>query len=323
MKDKKQNTIIHIGMPKAASTSLQQNFFSRLPLINYVGLGSDNTALKKALKRIIFEKDLYYRESEIKNVFETSFKKNLPIVLSHENVCMPILKQFTKIPQERETIANRFKAIYPDAKILIIIRNQFNIHQSMYVQKLKGERNNIPIKKISFNKWINWNINLHENGQDNIFRFAEYDSIISLYKSLFREVKVVIFEEMIKDMQSFVSDELCTFIQVDSEKAMKHYFDTKKNSRRSKASIMTEEGIRITLNFFRDKLGNPQKNISIEKRKTIMKRIHRITHLIPFGKIDTTYSENEKKFLETYYKAGNRKVSEQIGIDLGKYGYPI
>ncbi len=133
MKDKKQNTIIHIGMPKAASTSLQQNFFSRLPLINYVGLGSDNTALKKALKRIIFEKDLYYRESEIKNVFETSFKKNLPIVLSHENVCMPILKQFTKIPQERETIANRFKAIYPDAKFLLSSAiNLIYINQCMF-----------------------------------------------------------------------------------------------------------------------------------------------------------------------------------------------
>ena len=163
---------------------------------------------------------------------------------------------------------------------------------------------------------------MHKNGHDNIFRFAEYDTIISLYKSLFREVKVVIFEEMIKDIQSFISDELCAFIHIDSEKAMKHYVNTKKNSRRSKTSIMAEDGIRITLNFFRDKLGNPQKIISTEKRKRFMKRIHRITHLIPLGKIDTAYSDDEKKFIETYYKTGNRKVSELIGVDLKKYGYP-
>ncbi len=54
-----------------------------------------------------------------------------------------------------------------------------------------------------------------------------------------------------------------------------------------------------------------------------MIKVHKIIHLIPYGKVDTNYSAEHQKFIEGYYSEGNRKVSEIIGIDLGKYGYPV
>lgn len=322
MKIRAQNTIIHIGMPKAASTSLQLNFFTKLPLINYSGIGAANIISIESLKRVIFEDNANYKKEEVSKGIKTGFNNKLPTVLSHENACMPRLKQFIKLPQEREIIAKRFKELYPEAKILIIIRNQYKIHQSMYVQKLKGERNNIPIKKISFSKWVDWNRELDKKEEENVFQFADYYSILKLYNNLFNEVKVVVFEEMIKEMPDFIENELCPFIGIDAKKAMQYFSNKTKNHRRSKTSIFVEDTIRVTLNFFREKLGNPQKAIPIEKRKQVMKRIHKIAHYIPFGKIDTNYSNEQKRFIENYYAEGNRKVSELTGIDLKSYGYP-
>ncbi len=318
-----RNIVIHIGMPKAASTSLQKNFFARLPLINYSGIYGDNKTSRYFFKKVIFEKEVDYITTEVYDGIEKDFKKQLPIVFSNESVSMPILKQFKKIPQEREIIAKRVKTLYPKAKILIIIRNQFKIHQSNYVQTLKAERDSIPFKNISFNKWIDWNRELEENDLDNVFRFADYYSLIRIYKKMFSEVKVVVFEDMIKDMRGFVKDDLCPFIGVDTTKAMPYYEDKIKNKRRSKNSMFVENIIRVSLNFFRNKLGNPQKIISIEKRRKLMIKVHKIIHFIPYGKVDTNYSAEHQKFIEGYYSEGNRKVSEIIGIDLGKYGYPV
>ncbi len=318
-----RNIVIHIGMPKSASTSLQFNFFNRLPNINYSGIGAINKQSRESLKRVIFENEVDFNADEVKKGIVAGFNKHLPVVLSHENSLMPILREFIKKPQRREVIARRFKALYHDAKILLIIRNQLKIHQSMYVQKLKGERDSIPIKHITFGKWLEWNIGLNAQGAENVFRFAEYDAIINLYRSLFSEVKVVVFEEMVKDIRGFIEYELCPFIGVDAQVAMPFYIDKKKNTRRSKISIGAESSIRVTLNFFRDKLGNPQRVIPLKKRKYLMKKIHEFTHLIPGGKVNTSYSAEHKKYICEFYAEGNRKVSEMIGVDLGKYGYPV
>ena len=323
MAKEERNTVIHIGMPKAASTSLQQSFLIRLPLINYSGVRGRNISSRDSLKRVLYNKETDYNAGEVQQGIEGGFTKQLPLVISNENVSNPILQQFKKIPQEREVIANRFKKLYPNAKILIVIRNQFSIHKSMYVQKLKGERDSIPIKKITYNKWLNWNRELNENGLDNVFRFADYYSLISTYKNLFKEIKVVVFEEMIKDMQGFLYNELCPFIGVDRDDAIQYYNNKVKNKRRSKNSIFVENIIRVILNFMRFNLGNPQKVISKDSRKSLMRKIHKITHLIPFGKVDTTYSVEQKRFIESYYAESNKKVSDIIGVDLEKYGYPV
>ncbi len=306
MISEEKDIVIHIGMPKSASTSLQRNFFARLPSINYSGIGGGNTTSNNFLKKIIFEKEIDYIATEVHDGIEKDFKKQLPIVFSYEGASMPILKQFKKIPQEREIIAKRFKTLYPKAKILIIIRNQFKIHPSMYVQKLKGERDSIPIKNISFNKWLDWNRELNESSLDNIFQFADYYSLIRIYKKMFSEVKVVVFEDMIKDMRGFIKDDLCPFIGVDATKAIPYYGDKIKNKRRSKNSMFVENIIRVSLNFFRDKLGNPQKIISIEKRRKLMIKVHKIIHLIPYGEIDTNCL-SRKNLLRSFMPKGIEK----------------
>ncbi len=324
MKSTDKNTIIHIGMPKAASTSLQQNFFARLPFINFTGGAENyNSTSNCAFIKTVHDDELYFDTDKIREEITRDYDPALPIVLSKEFACGTFLPLSRGIPQSRTTIAKRFKALFPDAKILLIIRNQLKLQKSLYSEFYKHESRFLNSRMVSFNKWMELNIKLESEGKQNVYHFADYYSLITLYKSLFDDVKVVVFEEMTKDMHGFLENDLCPFIGIDSNEAMPYYIDSIKNSRHTKSGVWAENITRKTINFLQNNLGNPQKKIPIEKRKKFMQKVHRFNASIPFGKINPKYLEKHKDFLTNYYAKGNRKVSEIIGIDLGKYGYPV
>ncbi len=324
MESENKNIVIHIGMPKAASTTLQQNFFARLPVINFTGGNENYNSLSNlSFIKIIGTDDCYFNADDVRRGIVKEYDDKLPTVLSKEFACSPFLPLSRGIPQSRTTVAKRFKTLFPDAKILIVIRNQLKLQKSLYSEFYKHESRFLKLRMVSFKKWIDLNIKLESEGKQNVFQFADFYSLINIYQDLFPEVKVVVFEEMVKDMHSFLEKELCPFIGVEAEKAMPFYVDKVENSRHSKAGIYANNFIRKIINLLQNSLGNPQQVIPIDKRVKFMKKVHRFTNSIPFGKINPEYSEDHEKFLKNYYAEGNRKVSEIIGVDLGKYGYPV
>ncbi len=322
MISKTKNTIIHIGMPKAASTSLQNYFFTKLPIINYTG-GLGDTISSKSFSKVIHAEDMYFHADEIRQGILHDLDEKLPLILSQEFACSPFLPLSRGIPQSRVTIANRFKTLFPNAKILIIIRNQFKLQQSLYSEYYKHESRFIKTRKFSFRKWMALNIEQLDGGRQNVFQFADYYSLLKIYQNLFKEVKVVVFEEMIKEMNGFVEDDLCPFIGVDKIDAMQYFIDKVENKRHSKTGVFADNFIRRIINFLQNNLGNPQKAIPMEKRRGFMKKVHNFTDSIPIGKMKTEYTLEHKKILNEFYAEGNRKVSEMLGIDLGKHGYPL
>lgn len=322
MISEEKEIIIHIGMPKAASTSLQNNFFKRLPLINYTG-GLGDTISSKAFSKVIHTEDMYFHTDEIRREMLHNVDEKLPILFSQEFACSPFLPLSRGIPQSRVTIANRFKTLFPDAKILIIIRNQLKLQQSLYSEYYKHESRFIKTGSLTFKKWMALNIEQLKGGRQNVFHFADFNSLIKIYQNLFKDVKVVVFEEMIKDMNGFIEDELCPFIGVDKTEAIQYFIDKVENRRHSKGGVFADNSVRRIINILQNNLGNPQKAISIEKRKSFMKKVHEITDSISLGKMNTEYTSEHKKVLNEFYAEGNRKVSEMLDVDLGKYGYPM
>lgn len=316
-------TIIHIGMPKCASTTLQKNFFLQLPSINYAGLGKD-TDLTAQMNSIFQKDDIHYNENQIRQNIDSATNPDLPFVISNEfysNFNASFLSRHTI--QSRSKIARRFKSLFPEAKILIIIRNQYDMQKSIYAQKKFMYSNYVKTNKLTFRHWIDLNIYDHNLGWSNIFEYADYYSLINFYFSMFENVKVVVFEEMVKDIKVFLKNELCPYIGIDGEEAMKYYIDEVANKRHTKAEIILNKYIHRGIAFLQKKLGNPQKAISEEKREAFRKKLYSFTNSIKLGKIKTEFTEEQKQFMLDYYGENNRKLSEMIGVDLGKYGYPI
>ena len=94
---------------------------------------------------------------------------------------------------------------FPDAKILIVIRNQIQFLQLFFPQMLMSSNHYIPLKGVLFKDYIDLNIKLVQEGVRNIFEGIDYAELIDAFQKQFDEVEVVLFEELEPVLNKFVS----------------------------------------------------------------------------------------------------------------------
>lgn len=229
--------LIHVGYPKAASTTLQNALFLNLHknnAINFLGRAwessfyggySDLSEYKAWLNRavdpsivsehgIVQTKERFPSFSEDKvNVFsEGLFMTNE----AHEtDIIMP------------QVLENIFSSKSDSIDILIVIRRQTELLMSYYVQ------NYSKLKKSTFMDFFHECNNKGWTGRSKIFDFCK---IAEKYADIFgkERVHLVLFENMIKDLASF-SDAVAKALEVDSNKVFKtlsgqHFNKTKVKS---------------------------------------------------------------------------------------------
>ncbi|AFZ45128.1 hypothetical protein PCC7418_3003 [Halothece sp. PCC 7418] len=134
---------IHVGYPKAASTTLQKHLFNKHSELRNLGLYptqnigidsqeidysclylKDNT-LQNFYRNLLSLNEAKSREKyKIVSSFLDSEKLN---IFSHESFIGGLLKM-----TDNKKKANLLKTNFPQAKIVIIIRNQFQLIESQY-----------------------------------------------------------------------------------------------------------------------------------------------------------------------------------------------
>lgn len=212
----KQQVYIHIGMPRTATTFLQQEIFPHLPEIEFYGL--DETHYSEAFNQLQFADDTFYDSNKITEV-KRKWKGN-KILLSNEN----FIGQSTHFNHiNRSIIAIRLKAAFPDAKILLVLRNQIDLLASLYAINLQWKET----RKIDDFTWEPFqekpqNIGGPASSYFNTLEGYEcldgynYVPLIELYQSLFKDVKVLLFEDFIHQPELF-STQLADFFGVNKE----------------------------------------------------------------------------------------------------------
>jgi len=188
VENKEKNVIIHLGMPKTATTFLQWNVFHYMD-VHYLW----HIFHKGWIKNIIhYDKDLDLEKAKKKmNKHLKDDKKNL---LSEENLYTDYLVK----KDDRYIILDRIKHIFPEAKIIFGIRNKEEILLSWYKQYVATGgthgyeyflKNHMNQKKLDYEEYIQ---KLYEYyGKENIF----------IYK--LEEIKNN-QEKVIKDMSKFI-----------------------------------------------------------------------------------------------------------------------
>ena len=309
-------------MPKSASTTLQKYFSSKLKEVHYCG-PENKSALTDAFLDIIKKEDSYFDIEENEITFKRFISPNKPVIMSSEFACSYLSPLSSGIPQSKTTICNRLHRLTPQAKILIIIRNQFDLHRSLYVQQLRNESDTLSFNKMSFNKWINKNIDLNSQHWQSVFEFADYYTLIKLYKSKFENVKVFVFEEIINNMESFVNNDLVEYLEITQDNIISPFINIRENIRHNKLDIMAENNLNTAAQTFKTKLGNPFKFIPQRKKTKFIAKIIRFFSSVSSGKIETEYSDEQSSFIIEFYRESNQKTAALIGKDLSKYGYPV
>ncbi len=189
--------LIHIGLHKTGSTWLQQAIFNDPAR----GFTTETGAPRHELVHdFVLPDPLAYDPQEARQLYlpyvDAAAATGQTLVLSHERLSgYPSSGGY-----DRALIAERLHASFPEAKILIVLREQRALIRSMYSQHITDGGNGTldqflyrPERGLGRRPWFN-------------FDMYAFDRLIELYRRLFGtdRVMVLTYEHLNTDSQGFV-----------------------------------------------------------------------------------------------------------------------
>jgi hypothetical protein len=200
--------VIHIGLPKTATTTLQQRVFPAHPDMLYLGPKADFAELDELMKAVCFAEGLNYDSEHTKR----SLARLLSSLPPDKRPRLISLETLTAHGQDRLIKATRLQQLLPDAQIILTIRRPEDLLPSMYFQWLKGLGGKFR-SPMSLDGWLEheW-----ENRWSGAFLRLQFAKILGTYRALFGKASVLLlfYEELVIDLPRFAS-RLSNFIGVD------------------------------------------------------------------------------------------------------------
>ena len=341
---------IHIGFPKCLSTSLQRCFFSKHPEINYYGVGIKNNIdyinddisnlievfIRYASKSVFDE-----NKEKLKTIVNKKLKESKKKGFRAAGISAEIMSiGYSAFDNDRYEKARRLKYIFgKNAKIIILIRNQYDFLKSIYRESIR-----LGYKR-TFKEFVNFH---YKFNCKSLISDIRYDDIVLIYRKLFssKNVFVIPYESVItknkklikdRDKYNLISKNLNKILNLsyfnpiikNLNKSLDDYVLYQKmvlNKTNSHELANDQfdliESHRI-INYFKKKKvphlkKDPYNDIKI-KRKLIKKSIDLAKtsrRKINF-KIDPKISLK----LKNYFMVSNKKLKKILKVNLKKYGY--
>lgn len=296
-------TLIHVGYHKTGTTWLKSHFFR-----NVKNAG------------IVYYDDFNFNLTAGKEFFEIkpekmACTKDFRIITAH------VLSGFINGRWEngayRKLFSEYFKSNFPDAHIILFIRNQLDMIPSFYSSYLR-KGGSLKIDELFSAR------NIDGGG---FFSFSMYDfaEMISFYQHLFGKDKVHVFlyEDFLEDNASFLYKLSAKFgfdINIDQ------LTYAKSNEKLRKGLVTT---VRF-LNMFSARGAQPKKclfDLPFMASLMTKERLNKWNSYAVFGKKDyrnDILGKTLKETITSLYKNSNRRLIEEFGLkDVQKYGYPL
>ena len=304
--------IIHVGYPKAASTTLQCNLFFKHSEINYLSVHGPtheenfqiDENLRKLYKYLVRLNGIEYHYSNTRNFFNDVIKKYMSSekrnLFSHE-----MLINQGKL--DNALRAYRLKEIFPNAKIIIVLRNQVNMAISMYDMSPFIELGN-ELRYITFYQWLEMKFKYPYN---NFLGGLKYYEIIKFYKQLFggNNVEVFLFEELSKNMENF-AQKMSDFINIDANET-KHLL-ANKPANTAKSNYVHNLRLKLIPGIQFSK---------VLPKSTHKYLVNKLTEVLPSKK--SVMSQYHVDKMHETYGLSNRKLMDEFGLDVARYNYPL
>lgn len=302
-------TVIHIGANKAASTTLQRCLFAKSKDLVYLGEDCDGYEnYRDTLNSLISDDDIHFSYESARELFKNFVSScgEKTALYSNEDIMT------SRVPTQ---CAHRLKEFLPDAKIMVIIRNQLTAIPSMYANHgayLKMVPRRYWRRYVSFDDWMNYCTTfIKYSALDSYF----YHRILDVYASLFgkKRVHVLFYEDFVNKEEGFIND-LSGILRIEAREASK-LLRGKRERRRNTSRELRYHQFRSLFLWGRsirqylpygEALGRKWENF-LEKGG-------------PANGLMSDYWRN--KIIELY-KEDNLKLSEDYHLPLKDYGYPV
>jgi hypothetical protein len=308
-----QQMVIHIGYTKCASTFLGKNLFPKLN-VNFIRMRDQHDS--REIKDY-FKKTNDFDPSVVRTWVDRRKKKSLNTTILSDAGFSGNAQRNTK-DTELFIMANNLKLTFPNAKILIIIRNQLSYITSSYAFRvtLKG------LETRSFEKF------LAQEGERGVFDRLEYHNLIGYYINLFgsNNILVLPLELLSQDSHRFI-EELGEFAGLDINP--KEILNIARSRPTSNSSIKNQNIINFmriinrAFGFIISKQKYMGVNIGDKYYKTKEKIVPLIDSFWSDNKQDIRIPQEIEKQLIEKYKISNLHLQSMIDVDLNTYGYPI
>lgn len=290
--------IVHVGYQKAGSTWLQQNFFSKLPDVNTV----ISPPFVREIKNVSDPKFAFNRlAKEI-----VKLKKSEEInIFSSEGFIGGVLAPGNMGVWDRT--CNRLKLFFPEAKIIIIIRNQHSILNSIYKHEIRMGYG------YSFDSF--YRNHCLFNG---ILDMLDFFTIVRYYMKNFEAVKVIPFESL---FSCETVKGLCEFIgREDISEELD--FSEKLNSGFGAWSLnitkMINARFPTKLQQFENLFVYPRWRYSWSRKIDALER-----KFCSGKRKKSLISEEIREDIDRRFAESNSKLSSLINVNLTQLGYPL
>lgn len=301
--------LLHIGYHKTGSTWLQRTLFGQ------ADYGFALPYERRVITALIVKPDPFgFSASAVRDALELQLDEarslDLVPVISHERLSgYPPAGGF-----DAREIAHRLHAVFPDARILIVIREQKSLIRSMYTQYVRDGGVRRPHDYLQ-----PLQPNLVRTRQFGL-EFYEFDQLIRHYQHLFgnRAVLVLPLEMLARSADDFVA-RIAALVGVSPGPPIA----------REGANVAIPPGsvplMRLGNRLFnRNQLG-PGALFPWPPAARLAHRLAlaagRTTPRFIQRRLEGRYRNYIGRTVGPYYAASNRRTSELIGIDLSQYGY--
>lgn len=308
---------LHAGLPKTATTLLQNRYFPRHEQIAYLGKYPKvkprfchpevEAFVVETLRQKVFNCDV----DAARRLFESRIQ---PLMGQGKAVVLSMEDGTHGSPRRRRAKMKNLHAVYPDCRLLITIRNPLDFVQSMYLQTLKT-RNWWPRRRfdppwlLEFDNWLDDRWSRPEKGE---LTYLDYAGYIADWRSVFGQnsVGILLFEQLKRQPQDFL-DQLASELGVRKIDAGPVVEGPPVNPSWTPEQIERLRGIKKSkLRSFQFQVASP-----INRRRMLG------TPQGAGARLPLPSSWQDRICQLT--QAGNQALASELNLPLAEYGYPV
>lgn len=324
---------LHLGMPKTGTTFLQARCFSHLKGIRY----QDANTIE-LVERIIYSNPILLDLKDVKQEIDSLVEKvdEESLLISHERLFGDMLRNY----YDNVYLTGCLKLIFPNAKIIIVIRKQDDLVESIYKQSLQS----YFYQRID--TFLNYRNNtfadsLDQHGLPNLdIKQINLHRYVSNYVEHFgRDNVAVLPYELLRFDQHAFLEKLTGLINVEPFHPEHNYEENRSYSWLScRIALLLNRFVRVEgdgsrlLKFIPDKplsvfLSKQPSQRRIDKTLRAINRRLTLRHVLQNGLDRMIYirrnliSKSKRERILALHKESNARLDSEFNLNLKHFGY--
>jgi hypothetical protein len=320
-------TFIHAGMPRTGTTTLQTHLFARHTEVHYLGvfkgkLARERPPIDRSSRGLTLFRDSQVEALMNQLLFEGAANPDLQVAASAwQRICesSPRPRRVwsweglgTDVAEKREARAANLARILSPAKVLITLRHPVRLLESTYFQILRRNNNldNNPGWKgtVWYQPIDEW-LDRHWSGE--LEPILDYARTVEIFRRHFGadSVRVLLYEDLARDPAAYVA-EVCRLAGIDEEEGVQRTAGRLENPSSKRLVDTVRRSRERPLGFLRTKIA-----VALELRG--------------WGRGETanraaqTLDESRRQRVAERTRDGNRRLRDELGLDLARYDYPM